>query len=202
MNKLCSVLLLLTFIGALINAELTQETKEIKNTEKVGKTINIQELSNNIEKSETDDCNDVEFIPVTMEHPLFKVFGINPSDYLIFYKHRKCVTEKNDQLDPNEAKSLVQDTLKITKKRDSDQENLEEQICGGCTSGASTKGQNNPLLFALMPIDGSDMLTKIIGRSLCPSIKQEKFPYMTDDELAGIKPSVVNHLGTGIYPVE
>lgn len=122
----------------LLAGEISQEVAEIKNKSKGLKISETKQVKlNNLEdetvitdtkellndnqaKSVLDEQSDqVEFVPVTIEHPLFKVFGINPADYLIFYKHRKQV-DTNEQLylDPIDQEQ-IKETLRITKKRDS-----------------------------------------------------------------------------------
>lgn len=39
----------------------------------------------------------IEYVPVTLEHPLFKVFGINPRDYVVYYRYRYDSSEEIDE---------------------------------------------------------------------------------------------------------
>lgn len=39
----------------------------------------------------------VEYVPVTLEHPLFKVFGINPRDYVVYYRYRYDASDELDE---------------------------------------------------------------------------------------------------------
>lgn len=55
----------------------------------VQENLNTEETLNKCIKSR------VEYVPVTLEHPLFKVFGINPRDYVVYYRYKIDVNGDN-----------------------------------------------------------------------------------------------------------
>lgn len=43
-----------------------------------------------------DEDSGIDFIPVSLQHPLFKVFGINPDEYVVYYKYHRDQDHKFD----------------------------------------------------------------------------------------------------------
>lgn len=42
---------------------------------------------NPIDSNESSERG-IDLVPVSMQHPLFKIFGINPQDYVVYYKYK------------------------------------------------------------------------------------------------------------------
>lgn len=65
-------------------------------TEK-GTSIKFQRCEDD-KKDDSGENNDndsgLDFIPVFPQHPLFKVFGINPDEYIVYYKYKRNQDQK------------------------------------------------------------------------------------------------------------
>lgn len=55
--------------------------------EKPNKFQNCHDIDTDHVEEKSHNDYGFEFIPVSLQHPLFKVFGINPKEYVVFYKY-------------------------------------------------------------------------------------------------------------------
>lgn len=119
---------LLFFVdGASINKTLTTNkvpksstaARILSHKTEKGKSITFQKCQD----EETDDSGEnsendsgLDFIPVFPEHPLFKVFGINPEEYIVYYKYKRNQDPKkyakNNEIDWQEHKENHHKTIK------------------------------------------------------------------------------------------
>uniref|UniRef100_A0A336MD16 CSON015470 protein n=1 Tax=Culicoides sonorensis TaxID=179676 RepID=A0A336MD16_CULSO len=88
--------------------EPTLKPKKIKENENllVKKLIKDDfgyENDRSVENFDDDHEKDsgIEYIPVALHHPLFKVFGINPDDYVVYYKRNPKNTDNSMKFDAN-----------------------------------------------------------------------------------------------------
>lgn len=61
--------------------------KSLIREEKPNKFRNCHDIDTDHVEEKSHNDYGFEFIPVSLQHPWFKVFGINPDEYVVFYKY-------------------------------------------------------------------------------------------------------------------
>lgn len=115
--------LYLTFIFIFltsVNSNCTTQSSEV-----VNKSNNFTVKTNEIDNENTNDttikpkrAKTVEYVPVTLDHPLFKVFGINPKDYVVYYRYKYDTSDEYDTepLPVHKLDKILAKTIHRSKK--------------------------------------------------------------------------------------
>lgn len=172
---------LMICLAALGITECTQHNTNSKNER-------LKAVESGEEQSTT-----IQYVPVTIEHPLFKVFGIDPDEYLVFYKYRKTHDDEEQQfsLKPQSQHQFSKRQKKVTQKRSDFIDSADDMFFNGYDR------RESPLLFALLPVESG-----LFNRDKFKKTSRNIFPYLSRAQLEGKQQSNIAYLGSGIYPLE